>query len=185
VKSARLAPAICIVALFASVAPPAALAKLSQTGTASAQFKDAESVPGAFLTGTTTRVTLADDGTTVTLTAQLESLKTGHSLYDIQLRRTLEVKLYPTASLKVTRDSLRFLSSHGSASGAASGSLTLHGVTKRVKFKYHATLANGTYRVTLTASIDDEDFGVKPPSFLGVGYEPEVQLSSTFSAVDR
>jgi polyisoprenoid-binding protein YceI len=184
-KSARLAPAFCVVALFASVAPPAALAKLSQTGTASAQFKDAESVPGAFLTGTTTRVTLADDGTTVTLTVQLESLKTSQSLYDKQLRSTLEVGTYPTASFKVTRKSLRFLSSRSSASGAASGSLTLHGATKPVKFKYHATLTNATYRVTLTASIDDGEFGIKFLSLLGVSYNQEVQLSSTFSAIDR
>ncbi|MFO0756588.1 MAG: YceI family protein [Byssovorax sp.] len=177
--------------LFASSALLAALsftlladAKLSKTGGASASFL-AHGPAGMDITGRTSDVSVADDGTTVTITVKLDGLDTGMSLRDKHTKEALEVTSYPTAEIKVARSALKFPAAGAESSGDAKGSLKIHGQSKDVSFHYSAKMDGDTIGVKGSANINMSDFGIKPPSYLGVTVKDGVGISVGFSAKDN
>jgi polyisoprenoid-binding protein YceI len=160
-----------------------AAAKLNKTGSSTTSFK-AAGPAGLTIAGTTAEMTVADDGTTITITVPLGNISTGISLRDEHTKKALEVGSYPTTTLTVARSALKFPAAGASSSGDAQGSLTLHGQTKPVNFHYSATLNGNTYDVKGSSTINVDDFGVKRPSYLGVTVKPEVDLSTAFQAQD-
>jgi polyisoprenoid-binding protein YceI len=131
------------VLLLAVAAPLVASAKLKRTGDASTAFKVAGPA-GLTIEGRTSEMTVADDGTTVTLTVPLNNVTTGIALRDQHTKNALEVAKYPTTTLVVARSDLKFPAAEAEASGDARGKMTLHGVTKDVTFHYTAKNAGGT-----------------------------------------
>jgi polyisoprenoid-binding protein YceI len=171
-----------VLALSVTV-PLAAAAKLKKTGASSTSFK----VPGpAGLTieGKTADMTTADDGTTVTITVPLGNVTTGVGLRDEHTKKALEVDKYPTTSLAVARADLKFPAGGADTSGDARGKMTLHGVTKDVTFHYAAKNQGGTISVSGSTRINMNDFGIHPPSYLGVSVKPDVDVNTSFQATD-
>ena len=162
----------------------AAATKLSKTGASTTSFKVAGPA-GMNIAGSTAEMTIADDGTTITITVPLGNLSTGIGLRDEHTKKALEVGTYPTTTLKVARSALKFPAAGAESSGDAKGSLTLHGQTKDVTFHYVATLNGDTYGVKGTSRINMNDFGVKAPSYLGVTVKPDVDLDTAFQAKDN
>ena len=161
-----------------------AAAKLSSTGAASAGFQ-AKGPGGINITGKTTDVRVADDGTTVTIVVGLAGLDTGMGLRDTHTKKALEVETYPTAELKVARSGLKFPAAGAESSGDAKGTLKIHGQTKDVTFHYTAGLAGDTLSVKGATKIDMTDYGIKTPSYLGVGVKPGLDITVNFQAKDN
>lgn len=159
-----------------------AFAKLSKTGGGAAAFH-ASGPAGMAIDGTTSDVSVSDDGTTVLITVKLAGLKTGMDLRDEHTRKALETDKFPSSELKIGRDKLKFPSG-GESTGEATGSLKLHGQSKDVKIRYTATPKGDGFDVKGKARINMEDFGIKPPTYLGVGVKPEVDIDVSFSAKD-
>jgi polyisoprenoid-binding protein YceI len=157
-----------------------AAAKLSKTGDASAGFH-ATGPAGLSIDGSTSDVTIADDGTTVTITAGLGSIKTGADLRDQHTKEDLEVSKFPTATLAVARSALKM----GGGSGDAPGKLTIHGTTKDVTFRYTANKSGNTLDVSGSATINVKDFGVKPRSYLSITIKDSVDIKAAFKATDN
>jgi polyisoprenoid-binding protein YceI len=168
--------AVCTFALVAA-------AKLSKTGTSSTSFK-VSGPAGLPITGKTADMSIADDGTTVTITVPLANIDTGVSLRNDHTKKALEADKFPDVKLAVARSALKFPAAGAEASGDAKGKMTLHGQTKDVTFHYAAKLDGDTYSVSGSTKVDMNDFGVTPPSYLGVTVKPDVDINTSFQAKD-
>lgn len=172
-------------ALFAALTfSLVAAAKLSKTGGASASFL-AHGPAGMDISGKTSDVSVADDGTSVTVVVKLANIDTGMGLRNDHTKKALEVDTYPTAEIKVARSAIKFPAAGAESSGDAKGSLKIHGQTKDVTFHYSAKLDGDTYGVKGSADINMSDFGISPPSYLGVSVKPGMSIGVTFSAKDN
>ena len=161
-----------------------AAAKLNKAGGSSTTFH-AAGPAGLNIDGTTSEMTVADDGSSVTITVPLANLKTGIDIRDEHTKKALEVGTYPTVTLKVARSALKFPAAGAESSGDAKGSMTLHGQTRDVTFHYSAKLDGDTFTVKGSTSVNVDDFGVKRPSYLGVTVKPDVKIDTSFQAKDN
>ncbi len=174
----------CALAAIASVSAIADAALTAQGG-ASASFV-AIGPAGMKIEGKTADLTTKDDGTQLQVVVDLRNLDTGIGLRDKHMReKYLAVGTSPTTTLTVNRSDLQFPAAGASTSGDAPGKLTLHGVTKDVKFHYSTSNTGGVYNVKGNFTIDMTDYQIEVPSYLGVTVKPRVDVSASFSAVDR
>jgi polyisoprenoid-binding protein YceI len=174
-----IAPALAAALTFSLLAA----AKLAKVGSSTAGFK-ASGPAGMNIPGETSDMSVADDGATVTITVPLGNLKTGMDLRDKHMKDALEVQSHPNAELRVARAALKFPAAGAESSGDAKGSLKLHGQTRDVTFKYTAKNDGGVLTVKGNTRIDMKDYGIKPPSYLGVAVKPDVDIYANFQAKD-
>lgn len=159
-----------------------AAAKLSQSGGGTATFH--ATAIGMSIDGKSSDVTVSDDGTTITVKVVLANVATGMDLRDRHTRDALEVGTFPNATLTVARSALKFPAG-ADTSGDATGSLKLHGKTKDVIFHYTASGSSDNITVKGTSRVTLGDFGITPPSYLGITVKPDVDISVSFSAKDN
>jgi polyisoprenoid-binding protein YceI len=171
-------------AALLTVSLAAAAAKLNKTGASSTSFKVAGPA-GLSIEGRTADMTVVDDGTTVTITVPLGNLSTGIGLRDEHTKRALETDKYATVSLALARAQLKFPGAGAESSGDAKGALLLHGQTKDVTVHYTAKNAGGTIAVAGSMRINMKEFGVNPPSYLGVSVKPDVDVNTGFQATNN
>jgi polyisoprenoid-binding protein YceI len=172
-------------ALFAALSfSLVAAAKLSTTGAPTAGFR-ASGPGGINIDGKTSDLKVADDGKSVTITVGLGALDTGMGLRNDHTKKALEVDQFPTAELTVARSELKFPAAGAESSGDAKGKLKIHGQTKDVSFHYSAKLDGDTLTVKGSSKVDMTDFGIKTPSYLGVGIKPGIELTVAFQAKDN
>jgi polyisoprenoid-binding protein YceI len=183
-RIARL-PALATL-LAAGTFAVAASATLTKTGTSSSEFTAILPMGlGVPVHGTTPYLGIVDDGTTLTVTVPLAQLDTGNGPRNTRVKNALEADRYPNASLRVPRADLRFPAKGAETSGDATGSFTLHGQTKTVTFHYVAKNMSGTISVTGSTTVDILDFGVIPPSYMGVAVKPNVDIATSFEVINR
>lgn len=136
---------------------------------------------GLKITGTTTQVSVKEDGANVVVTVPLGNLDTGIALRNKHMKeKYLETDKYPNAELVVAKSALKT-----EGGGTAQGTMKIHGKAKEVSFTY-ASKKNGTgFMVEGSAHINMKEFGVEVPSYLGVTVKPEVDVTAKFSAQDN
>jgi polyisoprenoid-binding protein YceI len=178
-RSIVVAASIAVSLAVAAVAS----ARLVKSGPASAGFKVAGPA-GMSVEGKASTVTVSEDGGALGVTVALGGLTTGIGLRDKHMRDALEVDRYPTAELRVPRAALKVPAS-GDASGDARGTMKLHGQSKDVTLHYTARREGAQIVVRGTAHINMNDFGIKTPTYLGVGLKPDVDLASDFAVKDE
>jgi polyisoprenoid-binding protein YceI len=143
---------------------------------------------GMRIVGTTHDLTAREDGQeALTVAVSLSNLTTGIGLRDKHMReKYLEVQTYPTAVLRVPKAKLKLPASGQSGSFDGEGTLTLHGKTKPVAFRYTAKSNGGSgYAVNASMTLDMNDYGIETPKYLGVAVKPSVELAVSLSAEDR
>lgn len=185
-KMPRLSPSFLGSAVLAAALSFAivAHAKLNKTGSSDSGFR-ATGPAGLKIDGKTSDLTVADDGTTVTITVPLAKIQTGIEVRDKHTKEHLEVDKYPNAELKVARSALKFPADGAESSGDAKGKMTIHGQTKDVTFKYSAKNSGGTLDIKGSTTVNINDYGIKTPSYLGVSVKPDVDVYSNFQAKDN
>ncbi len=172
-----------VVALL--LAPLAAEAKLSKTADATSAVFHAVGPGGLKIDGRTADVSVADDGTSVSVSVQLAGIDTGLSLRNKHMReKYLQTDKFPVAKLTVARSALKFPADGAKIQGSASGTLLLHGQTKPATFNYTVANAGGVYRVSGTIPVNMTQFGIEEPSFLGASVKPDVNVDVSFAATD-
>ena len=77
--------------------------------------------------------------------------------------RQLDVQQFPTATFTMASASVPSGIATGAVDVAATGTLTIHGVTKDVSVKAKAQLVNGKVEIAGSLSINMTDYGVSPP----------------------
>jgi polyisoprenoid-binding protein YceI len=161
---------------FASVG--VAQAKLTGSG-GEASFT-AVGPAGLKIVGSTTQITVKEDGSNVVVSVPLATVDTGIGLRNKHMKeKYLETDKYPNAELTVARDAVK------EGSGSAQGTMKIHGKTKAVTFSYSAKKDGTTFAVTGSVRININDFGVEVPSYLGVTVKPDVDVAVKFSASDN
>jgi polyisoprenoid-binding protein YceI len=161
------------------VASSAALAGWKEQGTAEASFK-ATGPAGLKILGKTTEVDLADDGKDLSVTVKVDSIDTDNSLRNGHMKEDIEAEKFPTLGLKVPLSALQVPEDGKSVEAQATGTLTLHGQSKELPFRYKASCKGGTCEVEGSADIKLSDFGIKPRKYLGIGVRDEVTIATSF-----
>jgi polyisoprenoid-binding protein YceI len=136
---------------------------------------------GLKITGTTTQISVKEDGANVVVTVPLGNLDTGIALRNKHMKeKYLETDKYPNAELVVAKSALK-----ADGGGSATGTMKIHGKSKDVSFTYNAKKGGSGIAVDGVAHINIKEFGVEVPSYLGVTVKPEVDLNVKFTATDN
>jgi hypothetical protein len=139
---------------------------------------------GIRIVGSTSDLSVVDDGQRLTVAVSLVKLTTGIPLRDAHMREHyLQVARFPSARLTVARAELKFPDFNG-AEGTATGIMTIHGQSREVTFHYSAVRGGAWMHVSAEAEIDMTDYGVVVPPYLGMTVRPGVALRVSFSVLE-
>lgn len=107
------------------------------------------------------------------LEVAIESMKAGNDLYDLEMRRRLDIRRYPTIVAELTELRAQSQPNHYHAVG----NLTFHGVTRRVEGELTIIQMDAhTLDLSGQLTLDVRDFGVTPPKLLMLKVYPEIQV---------
>jgi polyisoprenoid-binding protein YceI len=93
-----------------------------------------------------------------TLTIKVASIKSGKSGMDDNTYKALKSKKHPNITYKLASVNIT------GNTATLTGSLTIAGVTKTVKFKTNYTITNGVIKFTGAHTFNMTDFGIDPPT---------------------
>jgi len=163
--------------------PAIAAAAWQVAGTPHVEFT-ATGPAGLHIVGATDELTVADDGTNVSVNVPLGHLSTGIGLRDHHMLEQLDTEHHPRAVLTVARSALQTPGDQP-VEATAQGTLNLHGQRRQVRFHYTARRNGSAIAVTGNARIDMTSFGIEQPSYLGMTVAKEVNVSVRFSVSEH
>jgi polyisoprenoid-binding protein YceI len=138
---------------------------------------------GMKIEGTTTDLTLADQGDNVLITVPLANLTTGIGLRDRHMKeKYLEIAKYPSATLSLARGALKLPSGADKVEADAPSTVNIHGQARPVTVHYEVKRDGSSLITRGRFHINMNDFGIAVPSYLGVTVKPEVDVSANFRA---
>lgn len=154
----------------------------------SALLVEARSSAGPITFGTMTfdgRAEFAMSGgdldSAVPISARLEipvtALASGNSLYDAELRRRLDARLFPLIVVE-----LHSARSRGGGRFVAEGDLTIHGTTRRLTGTVGLALDDNMLIAEGRESVDIRDFEIDLPSVLMLKIYPDVSVGFRLAA---
>jgi polyisoprenoid-binding protein YceI len=131
-------------------------------------------------------LTVQEKDDKVTLTSRLDKLTDKDSdLRAKHMREEFQADQFPTVTLVVNRADLQPPAASQPAKAEANGLLTLHGVTKPVRFTYATSPSdNGSFQVSGSTSIDYTQFLGRKIVRFGVAVQPPVTIDATFKLTD-
>jgi polyisoprenoid-binding protein YceI len=114
-----------------------------------------------------------DHAVTGILEVSADRLSSGNQLYDLELRRRIDARTYPTIAGQITRVG----PGQGPADYLVTGDLTFHGKTRTFEHEMTIEVQEGT-AITLKGDyvFDIRQFNMKPPSMLMLKVYPEVAV---------
>lgn len=130
-------------------------------------------------------INVSDEGSTLSVTISSFSFKTGIGLRDKHLADAIESRNYPSMTVAFVDSDVKIPTSEDSEHRIVPATLTFHGVTRSVKIDYvAATDCDGHIGVNADFDIDIREYGVVPPSYLGVGIKPIVHIHTWIRLID-
>jgi polyisoprenoid-binding protein YceI len=107
------------------------------------------------------------------LAVQLDTLRSGNSLYDAELLRRIDARTYPETIVELTSAARIGTSDRYQASG----DITFHGITKSISGTVTASVArDGRIVIVGEHSFDIRDFDVAAPTVLMLRIYPDVRV---------
>ena len=104
----------------------------------------------------------------------IESLESGNKLIDRETQRRLNTRRYPSIIAEI----VEVHAENGNKHYQATGDLTLHGKTQRLKNNLMVKqLDERTIEVSGEITVDVRDFGITPPKLLMIKVYPEVKAT--------
>jgi polyisoprenoid-binding protein YceI len=171
-------PLVCSLALTAAGFADAAIGSPS----AAAVAFSARGTAGLNIEGVTHELALEERDGNVVFRVPLAGLDTGISLRNRHMRGYLDVMHFPMAELDVSKSLVALASPGTPKESDATGTLTLHGVSKPCSVHYRVEqVQSGEYRVHGATRIDIRDFGIAVPTYLGITVDPAVAIQVDFS----
>jgi polyisoprenoid-binding protein YceI len=136
---------------------------------------------GMTIEGTTSALSVVEQGSEVTVTVPLANLSTGISLRDSHMKeKYLEVQKYPTAVLTVSRAALQLPAAGAQGHGDSPATVQIHGQTRPCTVHYDTTADDKGFVVKGKLHVNMNDFGITIPSYLGVTVKPDVDIAANF-----
>lgn len=114
-----------------------------------------------------------------TFTVPASSLETGLALRDDQLSKSLESDIYPDVLLSVPSGQVSLPGPDDEKAGTVQSKMKLHGLERNVDVNYYAASdCEGNVFVRAKLEFELTDFGVTPPSYLGINVKPHVEVTA-------
>lgn len=160
--------------------PLAAEAKLGSPTQSAVEFV-ALGPAGLKIVGKSTSLALRDEETVYVAGLSASSFSTGIALRDNHTRKALEADKHPNIEVLLPKGEVK-LPSSGETSGDVNGTVKLHGVSKPARVHYTAKAEGGLVRIHSALRVNVNDFGISPPSYLGVTVKPDVDITIDFTS---
>ncbi|MFN2389423.1 MAG: YceI family protein [Actinomycetota bacterium] len=106
----------------------------------------------------------------------IDAMKSGHKLQDMEMRRRVEAKKYPTIRYEVANVS------GGPDTYQVTGSLTFHGVTREFTEDVKVEIDGDSFRAEGEHTMDIRDYDMKPPKILNLQVYPEIKVKVRVAA---
>jgi polyisoprenoid-binding protein YceI len=174
-------------ALVAALALPlAANAALKVDGKPKVSFLATGSPGFLDIEGVTNTVSATDDGTKLSFTVPMASVKTGIDLRDEHMNdKYVQVAQFPNAVLVLDKAGVQFGTALAEKkSGSVTGQFAIHGVAKPVTVAYTTQKSKTGWRVTANFTFDVSQHGIEIPAYLGVTVDPKMKSEVTLDLVD-
>lgn len=168
------------IAVALLVLPVLAQAKLGAPSQSSVEFV-ALGPAGLKIVGKSSALAVRDEETVYVAGLPAGSFSTGIALRDNHMRKALEADKHPNIEVLLPKTGVK-LPATGETSGDVEGTVKLHGVSKPAKVHYTAKAEGGSVKIHSTLRVNVKDFGIEPPSYLGVTVKPEVDLTVDFTS---
>ncbi len=145
---------------------------------------EASGPAGMKIDGTTTDLSVTDDGNSIIVTVPLANLTTGIGLRDRHMKeKYLEGPKYPVAVLTIARSVMKWPASRRAALlPTFLGVVQLHGQTHPVTVHYEVKGEGTSYKASGHFRVNMNDFGITVPSYLSVTVKPDVDVTASFRA---
>lgn len=166
--------------------PTLAAAGLKTTGKPAVSFF-AEGSPGFLdIEGTTSSLTTADDGTTLTFTVPMSTVKTGIDLRDDHMNNEyVQIAQYPNAVMTIKKADVKWPdATTAKTSGTVAGTFTFHGQGQPVNIAYNASKTSAGMKVSASFKFDCSKSGVTIPAYMGVTVDPKMEAKVTLELAD-
>lgn len=183
--SAHLSRSLFAAAAIFALSTAPAWAGMSVSGKPKVVF-NAEGSPGALdIEGVTNTLTLTDDGTTLTFTVPMATVKSGIALRDDHMNNEyVQVAQFPNATLSFAKSAVTWPANPGESSkGTVTASFGIHGVQQPVTVSYDIKRDATGYAVKAGFDLDASKHGIAIPSYLGITVDPKMKASATVSLV--
>ena len=117
----------------------------------------------------------------VAITVQVTELRSDNAARDRHLRdKVLEVERFPTITLTAREFKPAPAANGARGEGVLVGVLALHGVERPVRVPLRYTVDSGQLQAQARFTIDITDFGLVPPSLLGLTVRKQVVVEASF-----
>lgn len=166
---AALALSLSLIPAADAALRPQGQQKISFFATGSPGFLDIE--------GVTNTISVADDGSKLSFTVPMTSVKTGIDLRDEHMcNEFVQVAQYPNAVLALDRAAVKMPANVGDKTkGTVTGDFNIHGVSQPVSVAYQIQRSNTGYKVTGKFDFDTSKSGIEIPSYLGVTVDSKMR----------
>jgi len=152
--------------------------KVSFSATGSPGFLDIE--------GKSATMTVADDGSKLTFTVPMTTVKTGIENRDEHMNdKYVQIAQFPNAVLTVDKAAITWPSELGDKSkGKVTADFNIHGQSQPVEVEWTAQKSKTGYRVTGSFNFDTARSGITIPDYLGVTVDPKIMARVTADLTD-
>lgn len=162
-------------ALMVAVSSSPALAGWTAAGEPRVSFL-ATGPAGFKIEGTSSKVAVKDDGSSLSFSVNLADLDTGIGLRNRHMLEDLEADKYPAVTLVVPLARLTVPDEGKTVDTETKGTWSLHQQSRDLPFKYRATCSAGQCEVEGEGTLNLKDFGIKIRSYLGITVKSEVPI---------
>jgi polyisoprenoid-binding protein YceI len=180
VRFALLALALCPSTALAGMTLDESIAK-PKVG-----FK-ANGEPGALdIDAKTEALTVADDGTLLTFTVDMNKVTTGIDLRDDHMRtKFLHTDKFPNTVIQFEKAKIAWPTETGKkATGKLEANFTAHGVTKPISMTYEVQKTKQGWKCTGSFDYNTNDHGIEVPNYLGVTVDAKQSAKAVLYLVD-
>jgi polyisoprenoid-binding protein YceI len=116
--------------------------------------------------------TLDVDSVSGMLEVWAHRLSSGNRLYDLELRRRIDAKTYPTIAGQI----IRVAAAQRPGEYLVTGDLTFHGKTRTFEHEMVIAITDGAISLKGDYVFDIQQFNMKPPSMLMLKVYPEIAV---------
>lgn len=166
--------------------PTIAAAGLKTTGKPAVSFF-AEGSPGFLdIEGTSSTLTTTDDGTKLTFTVPMSTVKTGIDLRDDHMNNEyVQIATYPNAVMTLNKADVKWPdASTSKTSGTVAGTFNIHGKDQAVSVAYTINKTSSGHKVSSSFKFDCSKAGITIPAYMGVTVDPKMEAKVTLELAD-
>ena len=165
--------------------PSTAHAELTLTGTPKISFH-AKGPAGFNIDGSSSSMTLIDNGSTLKMSVPMDSVETGIELRDEHMRDYAGADAHPAVSLELPLSALALPAEKGDkTNGVITGTFTCNGQSQPVEVSWTLKKGGSDYTLNGSFNFNTESHGIEIPNYMGITVDPAMSASAKLKLVER